>query len=121
MIQVGEKIDGPTLYDQDNVLLQWSDLRGGAAVLYIYPKDDTPGCSAESMGFRDLHQKILDAGAKVFGISADGDESHRAFRQKYNLPFRLLCDPGHQFTKAIGAWGDKGRRSPGGDSFHDYN
>ncbi len=70
-----------------------SDYQGKKLVLYFYPKDNTPGCTAESLQFRDLHQRILNAGAEVFGISRDSLRSHEGFKAKLGLPFELISDP----------------------------
>jgi len=69
------------------------DLRGKTVVLYFYPKDDTPGCTLEAKGFRDLQRSFQEAGAVVLGVSRDAPESHRKFRKKYDLNFGLLSDP----------------------------
>ena len=75
-----------------------------AVVLYFYPKDDTPGCTAEACSLRDGYGAIQAAGAVVLGVSADGEASHAAFAAKYRLPFSILADPG---KKIIGAYGAK--------------
>jgi thioredoxin-dependent peroxiredoxin len=71
-------------------------------VLYFYPKDDTPGCTAESCSFRDSYQDFLDVGAEVIGVSNDDVESHEAFKKKHRLPFVLLSDPKGATRKAFG-------------------
>ena len=71
-------------------------------VLYFYPKDDTPGCTAEACSFRDSYAAFTDAGAEVIGVSADSPESHKKFADKYNLPFTLLSDGGYTVRKAYG-------------------
>jgi len=91
-------------------------LRGSPVVLYFYPKDDTPGCTVEAQAFRDHMHRLAQLGAKVVGVSPDSVESHRKFRDKYALNFRLLSDVGHQVAERFGAWGEKvrdGRRSMG--------
>ena len=79
-----------------------SALKGRTVVLYFYPKDDTPGCTAESCSFRDSHEAFTDAGAEVIGISSDSVKSHRAFADKHNLPFTLLADIGGSVRKEWG-------------------
>jgi len=69
-----------------------SEHRGKTLVLYFYPRDNTPGCTAEGEGFRDLHQALRKAGAEVFGVSRDSLKSHQAFKRKMGLPFELLAD-----------------------------
>lgn len=83
-----------SLSDQDGTTVTLSSLRGSWVVVYFYPKDDTPGCTAESCSFRDSHEAFTDAGATVIGISSDSVESHRAFADKHRLPFTLLADVG---------------------------
>ncbi|MBU6329498.1 MAG: peroxiredoxin [Acidobacteria bacterium] len=83
-----------SLPDQDGTTVTLSSLRGAWVVVYFYPKDDTPGCTAESCSFRDSHEAFTDAGATVIGISSDSVESHRAFADKHRLPFTLLADVG---------------------------
>jgi peroxiredoxin Q/BCP len=76
-------------------------------LIYFYPKDDTPGCTAESCGFRDLRYELADKGIVVIGISKDSVESHRKFAEKYELPFALLSDESLENIKAYKAWGSK--------------
>ncbi len=91
-----------SLQDQHGTTVALSELRGNWAIVYFYPKDDTPGCTAESCSFRDSHEAFIDAGAKVVGISSDSVESHKAFAEKYNLPFTLLTDTGGAVRKQWG-------------------
>ena len=91
-----------TLQDQDGASVTLSGLRGRWVIVYFYPKDDTPGCTAESCSFRDSHEAFTDAGAEVIGISSDSVDSHRAFADKHNLPFTLLADVGGSVRKAWG-------------------
>ena len=82
------------------------DLRGDPVVLYFYPKDDTPGCTAQACGLRD-NWSAMKEWAKVFGVSVDPVESHAAFITKYHLPFPLLSDSNHEIVNAYGVWVDK--------------
>jgi thioredoxin-dependent peroxiredoxin len=91
-----------TLQDQDGTTVSLSALRGTWVVVYFYPKDDTPGCTAESCSFRDSHEAFTDAGASVIGISSDSVESHRSFADKHHLPFTLLADTGGAVRKQWG-------------------
>ena len=84
-----------------------ADYRGQKVVLYFYPKDDTPGCTTQSCGFRDIHDEIAEKNAVVFGISPDGQESHEGFRAKFDLPFTLLVDEDHSISEAYGVWGER--------------
>jgi peroxiredoxin Q/BCP len=83
------------------------DYRGNTIVLYFYPKDDTPGCTKEACGFRDLGSSLKKSGAVVLGVSKDGIDSHNKFAGKYKLPFTLLSDPKTEVMKKYGAFGKK--------------
>lgn len=105
-----------SLCDADGREVTLASLAGRHVVLYFYPKDDTPGCTKEACGFRDLWGEIEALGVEVFGVSPDEVGSHRRFAAKYDLPFRLLSDPEKTVMAAYGAWGEKvlyGRRSIG--------
>jgi peroxiredoxin Q/BCP len=91
-----------TLPDQQGEPVHLADRRGGWVVVYFYPADDTPGCTAESCSFRDSHEAFTDAGATVIGISGDSVESHEAFAAKHQLPFTLLADADGSVRKAWG-------------------
>jgi peroxiredoxin Q/BCP len=84
-----------------------SDFRGKPVVLYFYPKDDTPGCTAQAQGIRDAYAKFERAGAVVLGISPDDEASHLKFKDKYDLPFTLVADPEHEVAERYGTWGEK--------------
>ena len=84
-----------------------SSLRGKPVVLYFYPKDDTPGCTTQALGIRDVYSDFRDRGAVVLGISPDDEESHVAFKEKYALPFPLLADPEHEVAEAYGVWKER--------------
>ncbi|HEX3290853.1 MAG TPA: thioredoxin-dependent thiol peroxidase [Gaiella sp.] len=84
-----------------------SSLRGTPVVLYFYPKDDTPGCTAQACGIRDAWSKFEAAGAVVLGVSPDGEASHAKFKEKYGLPFTLLADTDHEVAEEYGVWGEK--------------
>lgn len=87
--------------------LHLSDLRGHTVVLYFYPKDDTPGCTAEACSFRDANHRMQKQGIKVLGISTDDEASHRRFAEKYGLPFPLLADTDTSVSQAYGVYGEK--------------
>lgn len=80
---------------------------GRWVVLYFYPKDDTPGCTAEACSFRDASAELQQLGATVVGVSKDSVASHQKFASKYDLNFPLWSDPDHQLLEAFGAWGEK--------------
>ena len=84
-----------------------SDLRGQIVVLFFYPKDNTPGCTREACGFRDVRGELETRGARVFGVSKDSLRSHERFRETFNLNFPLLSDPDLKIHETYGAWGDK--------------
>ena len=95
------------LPDEHGTLHRLADRRGSWTVVYFYPKDDTPGCTTEACGFRDLHGELAGLDAAVWGVSPDGSGSHAAFRAKFGLPFTLLCDEDHAVAAVYGAWGEK--------------
>ena len=82
-------------------------LKGKPVVLYFYPKDDTPGCTAEACAFRDMADQYEFTGAVVLGVSPDDVPSHKKFAEKYGLKFPLLADPDHAVCEAYGVWGEK--------------
>ena len=84
-----------------------SDLKGKPVVLYFYPKDDTPGCTAQACGIRDAWDEFERAGAVVLGVSPDDERSHVEFKQKYGLPFPLLADSDHAVAEQYGVWKEK--------------
>jgi thioredoxin-dependent peroxiredoxin len=103
-VKVGDSAPNFTLTSQNGSTVSLQDFRGQkAVVLYFYPKDDTPGCTAESCAFRDQYEVFKTAGAEVIGVSGDSNESHQRFAAKYNLPFILLSDKGDQVRKLYGA------------------
>ncbi len=102
-IKVGDTAPDFTLTSQSNSPVSLRDFRGKAVVLYFYPKDDTPGCTAESCAFRDQYEVFKTTGAEVIGVSGDSPESHQKFAAKYQLPFTLLSDTGNQVRKLYGA------------------
>ena len=89
-IEAGKKAPAFTLTDARGAKVSLADFAGKHVVLYFYPKDDTPGCTKEACGFRDLWKDIQKTGAVVVGVSPDGGASHEKFRAKYKLPFPLL-------------------------------
>lgn len=103
-VKVGDTAPDFTLSDQNGSRVSLRDFRGKkAVVLYFYPKDDTPGCTAESCGFRDQYEVFTTAGAEVIGVSGDSPQSHQQFAAKYNLPFTLLSDKDNKVRKEYGA------------------
>ena len=107
MPQAGDLAPEVALPDEHGVIHRLADRRGSWTVVYFYPKDDTPGCTTEACGFRDVSGELGGLGAEVWGISPDGAGSHAAFRAKFGLPFTLLSDVDHAAAEAFGAWGEK--------------
>jgi len=107
MLKVGDKAPDFKLKDETGREIALSDFKGKKVVIYFYPKDDTPGCTAEACSFRDVYDDLLVAGAVVIGISKDEVSSHKNFKAKYNLPFYLLSDPQHEVIEKYGAWQEK--------------
>lgn len=107
MIKKGDKIPAINAEDQNGRLWQREDLLGRKTVLYAYPKDSTPGCTAEACDLRDNYERFLALGYNVLGVSKDSVASHIKFAEKYALPFPLLSDPEHLLLEALGAWGEK--------------
>jgi peroxiredoxin Q/BCP len=101
-IQVGDKAPDFTLPSQSGEPVTLNSFEGKWVVLYFYPKDDTPGCTAESCAFRDNYDVFREAGAEVIGISGDSPDSHQKFAARYNLPFTLVSDTNNQVRKAFG-------------------
>lgn len=102
-IAAGDVAPDFTLFDQHGAPVSLSDtLKQRAVVLYFYPKDDTPGCTAEACSFRDQYTVFTDAGAEVIGVSSDDVDDHKAFADKYRLPFRLLADVGAKVRASYG-------------------
>ena len=93
--------------DQEGKTISLSDFTGKKLILYFYPKDDTPGCTAEACDLRDNYEMWLSKGYRVVGVSPDNEASHKKFIAKYNLPFPLISDSGLTIIKAYGAWGMK--------------
>ena len=115
-IEEGKAAPAFTLPDQDGKKVSLKELRGRDVVLYFYPKDDTPGCTKQAQGFRDLWKQIVATDTVVLGVSPDPPESHVEFRKKYKLPFSLLSDPDKKVMTRYGAWGEKvlyGRKTVG--------
>ncbi len=106
-IEQGKTAPSFTLNDADGNKVALSDFKGRDVILYFYPKDDTPGCTKEACGFRDLWSEIEALGAVVLGVSSDSGESHQKFADKYKLQFTLLSDPDRKVMEKYGAWGEK--------------
>lgn len=102
-IQVGDRAPDFTLPSQSGEPVRLSDRFGErVVVLYFYPRDNTPGCTAEACAFRDSHEVFSEAGAEVIGVSSDSADRHTAFAGRYQLPFTLLSDAGGRVRKSYG-------------------
>lgn len=87
--------------------IKLSDYKGKKLVLYFYPKDSTPGCTAEACDLRDNYHRFQAEGYEILGVSPDSPKSHVKFIEKYELPFSLLADEDHSIAESFGAWGEK--------------
>lgn len=108
-LSVGDKAPDFTATDQDGKKISLHDYKGSKVVLYFYPKDDTPGCTMEACNLRDNIDPLSKAGYVVLGVSGDDEASHKAFQQKYNLPFSLVADTDKSINKNYGVWVEKER------------
>ncbi|HAG48734.1 MAG TPA: thioredoxin-dependent thiol peroxidase [Cryomorphaceae bacterium] len=106
-LQVGDAAPHFSGVDQQDQPISLDQFAGKKVVLYFYPKDDTPGCTAEACSFRDGHQALLDAGFVVVGVSPDPVKKHAKFADKYSLPFPLIADVERKVIDAYGVWGRK--------------
>ncbi len=111
LAQQGQHLPDVDFTTESGERLVAGDLTGGKTVLYFYPKDDTPGCTKEACAFRDRMDDYAAAGIQVYGVSLDSPESHRAFREKYNLNFPLLTDEGGRAADALGVLREGGRKA----------
>ena len=107
MIKEGDQAPQFSLAADDGSVLTRDSLLGRNTVLYFYPKDDTSGCTKEACDFRDAFPRFGKIDAEVIGVSPDSIESHRKFKKKYQLPFKLLADESHKLADAFGVWKEK--------------
>ena len=107
MVEEGQPAPDFRLTGDSGEEVRLSDLRGQPVILYFYPKDDTPGCTAQAEGIRDAWGDFEKVGAVVLGVSPDDEESHAKFKEKYGLPFTLLADTDHALAEAYGVWVEK--------------
>ncbi|MEQ8472306.1 MAG: thioredoxin-dependent thiol peroxidase [Marinoscillum sp.] len=107
MLKAGDKAPEIESTDQDGNPIKLSDFKGKKIVLYFYPKDNTPGCTAESCNLRDNYEELQKQGYVVLGVSGDSAKSHKKFIEKYQLPFPLIADENKSVHEAFGTWGEK--------------
>jgi peroxiredoxin Q/BCP len=107
MVEEGKPAPDFELQSDSGETVKLSDLRGKQVVLYFYPKDDTPGCTKQACGIRDVYGEFEREGAVVLGVSPDDERSHVKFKQKFDLPFTLLADVDHSVADEYGVWGQK--------------
>ncbi len=106
-VQIGNKAPDFNVNDENGNLVRLAELKGKKVVLYFYPKDMTPGCTAEACDLRDNYKTILKQGYEVLGVSTDNEKSHKKFIEKEKLPFRLLADVDKKLHAAYGTWVEK--------------
>jgi peroxiredoxin Q/BCP len=106
-LSAGDPVPAFEMTADDGSVVSSESLAGSRYVLYFYPKDDTPGCTAQACGLRDSWSRVTGTGIELFGVSPDSVKSHVKFREKYALPYRLLSDDGHMVAEAFGVWIEK--------------
>lgn len=106
-LKEGDKAPAFTAKDQNGKEVSLSDYKGKKVVLYFYPKDDTPGCTAQACNLRDNYSALQKKGLVVLGVSVDSAKSHKKFEEKYELPFTLVSDEDKKIVEAYGVWGEK--------------
>lgn len=107
MIEIGDKAPEILGEDENSNLIKISNYKGRKVALYFYPKDSTPGCTAQANNIRDNYEKLLEAGYQVIGASVDSKESHIKFKDKHNLPFPLISDTDKKLVNEFGVWAEK--------------
>jgi len=105
--KIGEKAPDFSAKNQNGELISLNNFSGKNVILYFYPKDDTPGCTAEACSFRDNYQAMLAQGFEIIGVSTDDEKSHKKFETKYSLPFNLIADTDKSIVEAYGVWVEK--------------
>ena len=109
MVEEGDRAPDFSLVSDTGETVTLSSLHGRPVVLYFYPKDDTPGCTTQACGIRDVYSDFRDRGAVVLGVSPDDEASHVRFKEKYSIPFTLLADPDHEVAEAYDVWKERNR------------
>jgi len=106
-LEVGDKAPAFTGVDQEGNQVKLLDFKGKKVILYFYPKDNTPGCTAQACNLRDNYSDLQAAGYEVIGISSDSEKSHQKFIEKFDLPFRLIADTDKSIHEQFGTWVEK--------------
>lgn len=106
-LQVGDPAPDFSSINEKGETVRLADFKGKKLVLYFYPKDDTPGCTAQACSLRDGYSQFIAKGYDILGVSPDSAKKHVKFREKYQLPFSLLADEDHSVSLAYGVWGPK--------------
>jgi peroxiredoxin Q/BCP len=106
-LKVGDIAPEIEAVDQNGNRVSLTSFKGKKVVIYFYPKDDTPGCTAEACNLRDNYSALQSAGYEILGVSTDSEKSHKKFIEKYNLPFSLIADTEKKVVEAYGVWGLK--------------
>lgn len=106
-IKEGSKAPNFTGVDQNGKKVSLSDFKGKKVILYFYPKDDTPGCTAQACNLRDNYRELISKGYQVIGISTDSVKSHKKFEEKFSLPFPLIADEKKKIVEKYKVWGEK--------------
>lgn len=106
-VKIGDQVPHFEAKNQKGETVKLSDFKGKKLVLYFYPKDNTPGCTAESCNLRDNYQFFQSRGYEILGISTDDEKSHQKFIDKFELPFDLLADTDKKIHEIFGTWGEK--------------
>jgi thioredoxin-dependent peroxiredoxin len=106
-LQIGDKAPESFGINQDGKEVLLADFAGKKIVLYFYPKDNTPGCTAQACSLRDNYQDLINAGYEIIGVSTDSSTSHQKFISKQELPFQLIADTERKLSEIFGTWGEK--------------
>ncbi len=106
-MEIGQKAPEILGKDQNGKEIRLSDYTGKKLILYFYPKDNTPGCTAEACSLRDNFDALRQRGYEIVGVSSDSEASHLKFIAKQSLPFTLIADTGHRLQEEMGVWGEK--------------
>ena len=107
LLKTGDKAPQFSGIDQNGNTVSLADFKGSKVIIYFYPKDNTPGCTAEACNLRDNYSNLILKGFKLIGISGDSQKSHAGFAEKHSLPFPLIADTDKSIIKAFGVWGKK--------------